>query len=125
MQLNNRTNLVTEYDWPTVKTGNDPSVLTSIYQDNINIAIWQRQYQQALELYAKEWNQHYSSHSIKLILSVKTITDQLDNLLPDLENKKIFQQDITLLVDMFACLFDATEVGLRKKSARANGCLCD
>jgi len=122
MQLNNRANPAIEHDWPTAETGNDPSVLTSIYQDNTNIAIWQRQHQQALELYANEWSQHYSSHSLRLILSVKTITDQLDDLLPKLENKNLFLQDIVLLVDMFACLFDATEVGLRLTPLRKAMC---
>ncbi len=100
-------------DWPTFAEDHEPSVLTSIYEDKINMAIWQRKHQQMLDLYAEEWAQRYLSHTPRLLLSVKKAADQIEQLLPDLDYKDEFQQDVALLVDMFACLFDAKEVGIR------------
>jgi len=99
--------------WPVAEFGKDPSVLTSIYEANVNIAVWQRERQQLLDTYANEWVKRYPSHAPKLLLSVANVTDQLDKLLPDLDETTSFKQDVALLVEMFACLFDTDEVGLR------------
>jgi len=100
-------------DWPTFEIGHDSSVLTSIYTDKINIAVWQREHQSNLDHYAKEWVSQYPSYTPRLLLSPKSVDDKLDELLPDLDYKNVFKQDVALLVDMFACLFDAEEIGLR------------
>jgi hypothetical protein len=113
MQLNTIKKITVANDWPGLEAGNDPSILTSIYADKVNIAIWQRKHQPALDLYAKEWINHYPSHTPRLLLSPQNVTNKLGKLLPDLNHKKEFQQDVALLVDMFACLFDTQEVGLR------------
>ncbi|MGH1486564.1 MAG: DUF1826 domain-containing protein [Cellvibrionaceae bacterium] len=110
MQLNN---IISDHNWPAPEAGHDPSILTSIYADKVNIAIWQRQHQQMLDAYAEEWINHCPSHTPRLLLSVEKANEQLEKLLPDLHHKNKFQQDIVLLVDMFACLFDTKEVGLR------------
>lgn len=100
---------------PKPAADNDLSVLTSIYEDNINIAVWQREQKVLLEQYAQQWCDQYASHSPRLLLPTQTqqLNGNLAELLPDLEHKDIFQQDVALLVDMFACLFEADEVGLR------------
>lgn len=113
MQLNTAEHTTPNGDWPTFAAGHEPSILTAIYDDKINIAIWQRKHQQAIDLYAKAWTERYPSHTPRLVLSAEKAADQLEQLLPDLEHKHSFQQDVALLVDMYACLFDAKEVGLR------------
>ncbi len=113
MQLNSPPTLNSNIDCPGFQVGQDPSVLTSIYDDQTNMAIWQRQHQKVLDLYAQEWIQRHPFHTPRIILSADKALDQLDELLPDLDYKDEFQQDVALLVDMFSCLFDANEIGLR------------
>ncbi|MGK0476307.1 MAG: hypothetical protein ACJAYV_001978 [Oleispira sp.] len=113
MLLNSLPILNSNVDCPTFKVGHEPSVLTSIYDDQTNMAIWQRQHQKVLDLYAQEWIKQHHSHTPRLILSADKTLDQLDGLLPDLDYKEEFKQDVALLVDMFSCLFDAKEIGLR------------
>ena len=57
--------------------------------------------------------ERYPAHTPRLLLSVDAAAEQIAEFLPDLEYKNEFHQDITLLVEMFACLFDTDEVGLR------------
>lgn len=113
MQLNRIERSIQNDAWPASDAGHDPSALTSIYEDNANIAIWKRSPQKMLDLYAAEWADRYPSHTPRLLLSVDNVTDQLEKLLPELKHKNEFQQDVALLVGMFSCLFDADEVGLR------------
>jgi len=113
MLLNTQEDIDIAEAWAKVAADKDSSILTSIYEDNTNIAIWQRQHQQALETYAKQWCEQRPTHTPRLLLSLNNASQALDELLPELEYKSEFLQDIVLLVDMFACLFDVDEVGLR------------
>lgn len=106
-------NAIPNKGWPKFTAGHDPSVISSIYEDEINTSIWQRKDQQILDHYANEWVNQHPTHNLRLTLSVEKATNQLSKLLPDLDYKNEFQQDITLLVDMFADLFGVKEVGLR------------
>ena len=99
---------------PKASRGDSPSVLTSIYEDEVNIAIWQRENKESIDRYAHMWASQQPAHSPRVLLSMKgKLSEQLDSLLPEIEGKDEFQQEVELLVDMFACLFDAEEVGLR------------
>jgi len=71
MRLDPMQNPIANDKWPISERGQDKSVLTSIYEDRINIAIWQRKRRQVLDLYAKKWVDHYPSHTFSLLLSVK------------------------------------------------------
>ena len=98
---------------PRVKLGRDPSVLTSIYEENVNIVVWQRERQDILEQYASQWVNQYPSHTPRILLPAQNPVPQLTELLPDINYVAEFTQDLVLLIDMFACLFEAQEVGLR------------
>lgn len=99
--------------WPVAEAGSDPSALATIYNDSTNIAIWQREQHDTLEAYAQAWSAQQPSHTPKVMLSLSNMNSQLETLLPDLDGKALFKEDIALLVDMFACLFDLGQVGLR------------
>ncbi|WP_241560284.1 DUF1826 domain-containing protein [Marinomonas rhizomae] len=90
----------------------DQDVLADIYQDNISMAVWQRQLgavsQYAESLLVSAPNFVFKSHG-----SSEQLNTTLTKLLPDAQHKGLFVEDVTLLVDMFACLFDLKEVGLR------------
>lgn len=98
---------------PKPQKGNEPAVLTSIYEDDINIAVWQRQQKPELEQYATQWCKEKASHSPRVIIPAEAADEKLETLLPEFEHKQDFKEDLVLLVDMFACLFEAKEVGLR------------
>ena len=95
------------------EASDDISALTAIYNEDINIAIWQRETQAQLDQYAQAWVKRYPAHAPRLLLNVSKADEQLDERLPELDNKSAFKQDLLLIVDMFACLFDLEEVGLR------------
>ena len=103
----------TDERWPQIAAGSDASTLVSIYEDNINIAIWQREQQQVLDEYAAQWVEQKPSHTPRVILSANQPKETLEQLLPNIENKDLFLRDINYLVEMFACLFEVNEVGLR------------
>jgi len=93
--------------------GDDTSTLTDIYKDNVNIAIWQRQPQPMLDSYASQWISQHPLHTPRLILSLNNLNNELEKLLHEEKHNDIFQNDVAFLIDMFACLFDVQEVGLR------------
>jgi hypothetical protein len=96
-------------------------VLTKIYDEAINIALWQRTLGDDVRLYIDELLQRNTSMSIKFAASPAKLMEEVKLLFPSMissgEGKDVsaaaFYDDVHLLLDMFACLFDATEIGLR------------
>lgn len=90
----------------------DQGVFGDIYNPNIGMAVWQRPLGElaayAASLLVTSPNFAYTSQG-----NADKITVLLRRLLPDADGKEVFLTDIRLLVDMFACLFDLEEVGLR------------
>jgi hypothetical protein len=89
------------------------SVLTDIYQSQHNIAIWQRSH--SIEMSRAI---HYMLQNSKPLSLVKRVT--ADNVAEYIRDKTLgyacsnaLSEDIALIVDMFCCLFDVQEVGLR------------
>jgi hypothetical protein len=76
MLINSLPSLNSNIDCPGFQVGHDPSVLTSIYDDQTNMAIWQRQHQKVLDLYAQEWIQRHPFHTPRIILSADKALNQ-------------------------------------------------
>lgn len=87
-------------------------VLADIYQHNINMAVWQRPLG-PLSKYADSLLVSAPNFVFKSQGNSDQLNATLTKLLPDAQHKALFVEDVTLLVDMFACLFDLKEVGLR------------
>lgn len=87
-------------------------VFADIYQNNISMAIWQRQLG-PLSQYAESILVSAPNFAFKSQGNSAQLNTTLTKLLPEAQNKALFVEDVTLLVDMFACLFDLKEVGLR------------
>ena len=90
----------------------DPTVLADIYQDDVNIAIWQRKLPTALQKSVQDFL--LANSALKLSISVTpesllaSLQDSLGPKIPiDLCN------DISQIVDMFCCLFELQRIGLR------------
>ncbi|MBR7889062.1 DUF1826 domain-containing protein [Marinomonas sp. A79] len=90
----------------------DQDVFGDIYNPSIGMTVWQRPLGElsdyAESLLVSSPNFSYTSQG-----SSEKITTLLGRLLPDADGKEAFVADIGLLVDMFACLFDLEEVGVR------------
>jgi hypothetical protein len=92
----------------------DAAVLTQIYQDQINIAIWQRQLESELVDAVTDLLAHIPhERHWKAVLGPGSTVAWLNQHLPQFCGKTLLLQDIAVLVDMFSCLFDLREVGLR------------
>ncbi|WP_417879832.1 DUF1826 domain-containing protein [Vibrio sp.] len=92
---------------------NTPTILTDIYQPDSNIAIWQRtlpkQMRQDIE------QMLYDDKPLALVQSLTpdNTADWIRTRLEDYACTQALSEDIALIVDMFCCLFDLKEVGLR------------
>jgi len=95
--------------------GTAPEALADIYQDEVCMAIWQRQSDPSL------------SEESQTLLTKKGITTRratvsaenircLDKVIPDLEPYPNLTADIQLLAEMFICLFGLKAIGLRLTS---------
>lgn len=89
-----------------------PLVLSEIVNQAVSVACWQRPDNRVLRAYFK-----HAAPALKIgirtVLSVATLEEALQELLPEGMGKDQAIDDIYLLADMLTCLFDCQEVGLR------------
>ena len=91
----------------------DPLILTTIYQDDINIPIWKRSLDDKMIVAAKNYISTTIYRELSLSLNLKDAETTLNKYLANFKYKDYFSNDIVILVDMFCCLFDLNKVGLR------------
>jgi hypothetical protein len=91
----------------------NPQVLSNIYQEDINIAIWKRELSPELATAAALFIKENSVKPTRLTVSAEDAFDELCNTFGDSHAAVILNKDIALLVDMFCCLFDLKSIGLR------------
>ena len=95
----------------------DPEALAEIYNDNTNIVIWQRQFSDQFENTVSEFVASRAAPYISSILSPSEA--------PALLRKKMggaLADDVAELVDMFCCLFELQQAGLRMTVLRDTMC---
>lgn len=96
---------------PSIKT--DPSVFADIYQDDINISVWQRTLPNEL---TNAVNDFLATNSTTSAVLAVTPENTVEILKADFDTKNItapLSEDIAQLVDMFCCLFDQQRAGIR------------
>ena len=98
---------------PYHSVGNNPDVLTDIYNDNINIAIYKREVSDEIDGYVHELLALGNTFAIVQIVENKNIKQLLNRTLPDFVNKDAFIEDVYQVCDMFSVLFDLEKLGLR------------
>ncbi len=90
-----------------------PTVLSDIYQEKINIAIWQRERPNSLKSSVKEFLELNPTFQKEMTL---TPQDALSRINEFFDNKMTeVSEDIAELVDMFCYLFELKEAGVRLK----------
>lgn len=90
-----------------------PSALTDIYQSDVTIAIWQRQLSTRITDYAEHIMRVSPYWQTRFIQKPDQIAQQLERELPLSDNRQVFIDDVAEVVDMFSCLFELENVGLR------------
>ncbi len=94
--------------------GKQPTVLSNIYREETNIAVWQRKLSTNLQDAVKGYLSANATLEAKMVISPKSARSSVSEIFkgPDLSE---LCEDIALLVDMFCCLFETKDVGLRLK----------
>jgi hypothetical protein len=90
-----------------------PSIFSEIYQEDVNIAIWQRMLSTEVEACAQKI---INNNSFYQKTFVTTPAETISNLIEadsTLQNSQVLCQDIAELVDMFCLLNGLNQVGLR------------
>jgi len=96
--------------------GESPVSLADIYQDEVNIAIWQRELTHALSDAANVLLNARPNLKIAVSLSPQSVRDTLSETLGTGDAAQALATDIAELAEMFSCLFDINHVGLRLTS---------
>lgn len=93
-------------------TGSEPATLTDIYQEDVNIAIWERQLPQSLQNTVNTFLAEKPTFQLSITASHQNVLDDLNQAFGDDQYAEL-SENIAELVDMFCCLFDLAQVGLR------------
>ena len=91
----------------------EAEVFSDIYRDDINIAIWQRKLSDQLVWAANEILKTHTRLEIAEVVTATSVHSKLCKALGESDAVKVLSDDITLLVDMFCCVFDLKKAGLR------------
>ena len=97
---------------PCFSASEQPAVLTDIYQSDVNIAIWQRTFDEDLTMAISEFIALNPNFSKSMSLSPDNAYEKLEFATDETASKALLE-NMAELVDMFCCLFDLEEVGLR------------
>ena len=93
--------------------GDQPTVLSDIYQDDCNIVVWTRDLTAQLQQVVNEFLLSNPSFQTAMTLSPQAAYGPIHQALGSSELTASLSSDIAELVDMFCCLFDLGQVGLR------------
>lgn len=101
--------------------GEHPTVLTDIYKESVNIAIWRREldsgFQHSTSEFLADNPRFQKSLSVSPSEAIAALEHATDGLAP-----KALLQNIAELVDMFCCLFELDSAGLRLATLESAMC---
>lgn len=90
----------------------EAEVLPQIYEDNVNIAVWQRTHPPSFNRAIDDLLAAHPGYTSSLMASPASAHERVSDALPD-GDLSVLAEDIAELVDMFCCLFDLHRAGLR------------
>jgi len=93
--------------------GDTPDILPDIYQDDVNIVVWQRNLENELTTAVSNFLEHNKTLASVLVVTPENCFEVLSEKFEKSETITPLINDITLLVDMFCCLFELKGAGLR------------
>jgi len=92
--------------------GDVPEVLTQIYQEDVHLCAYQRPLSESISQYCQSISDEVNLN-IRRVVPVQNTNAILNTILPDAEYKADFLEDLALVIDMYAYLFELDEVGMR------------
>lgn len=93
-------------------TANSPLVFADIYEEDINMSIWQRKLEASLQKSVHEFIRSQARFQVAMTVSPENTARALMDEFATPEHADL-AEDIAELVDMFCSLFDLTQTGLR------------
>lgn len=90
-----------------------PSILTDIYKPEHNIAIWQRTLVKVMTTSIEQMLSDEKPLALVQSVTPGDAAQWVQSKLDGYSCAKALSEDIALIVDMFCCLFDVKEAGLR------------
>ena len=102
-------------------------VLGEIYQPDVNLAVWQRNLPPEIERYMAELATSKRKINLRCLIGTgdemhEEASTQLNRVLPDFSGKDALINNICELVDMYQCLFEPQQIGIRL--ATLNRAMC-
>lgn len=92
-------------------SNDDPEVLTDILKQGINLAVWERNLELMLQAEAEQAVIDSDWRNIRIACDAEQTSAVLSELWG--ERYPLLRADITLLVEMFDCLFNAEQIAIR------------
>ena len=93
--------------------GREPAMLSDIYLDEINLAVWQRTLSSSLTEAVVRVSDINPNLEISLITTPEDVYSSVMKALGSNAEATSLCDDVANLVDMFCCLFDLKQAGLR------------
>jgi hypothetical protein len=95
-----------------------PDGLSAIYREHVNLAEWRRDLSGSVRHYAASIVQELPAFSLRQVLQANVDSESLLAQLPRVDGnneqaRHDFATDLSLLCEMYACLFDIDQIGLR------------
>lgn len=94
-------------------------VLPQIFAPDVNLVSWQRKAEPLITAYC---NQLTLAMPLKRIVGIDTVQSDIAAALPEAPGKAALLTDITLLCQMFSCLMDCQQLGLRLETLQRPMC---
>ena len=98
---------------PTVSGSDHPSVFTDIFQDQHNIAIWQRDLPSKLKSDAENLLASGKLLEISLVVTPQNCLAEMKQALQEFAHTDVLIEDITRLVNLFCSLFELKQATLK------------
>tara|TARA_R110001583_G_scaffold195483_1_gene374095 strand:+ start:4270 stop:4929 length:660 start_codon:yes stop_codon:yes gene_type:complete len=92
---------------------NEPTGLAEIYQPSVNLAIWQRQSNSNVSHYAQWLINNTAISGIRSVVPLHKVKNEILSQLPVHTGQVAFADDVYLLAEMYADLFNLESIGIR------------
>lgn len=99
----------------------DVDVLTQIFNQGVNLACWQRTLPQQIQQYLV-YLTGSGFNQLRCVTRLNDLVDLLQQELPEHAAKSDFIEDVYQVADMYSCLMEAQELGVRLTKLTAAMC---
>lgn len=103
----------TEAGVSSFTSGDTPEVMTQIYTEGVNLVLLRRTLLPGVADDCQQLADQYPDFNLRSVIRPEQAAVSLSALIPGQDQHGAFIEDLAQVVDMYACLFDLEEVGLR------------